>query len=123
MGGRQGPDGASARARDEDWKSTLPYYAALCTAGVRDGCVGLAEVRSRGLDINIAGNLTPEWRVIGGYAYVDAEVTESSSASMPAGTRRPLCRAVPRWRRRRRQGLVGRVQGDGVAQCGRSSKE
>ncbi|QHB73252.1 hypothetical protein [Stenotrophomonas sp. 364] len=35
---------ASARARDEDWKSTPPYYAALCTAGVRDGCVGLAEV-------------------------------------------------------------------------------
>lgn len=35
---------ASARAREEDWKSTPPYYAALCTAGVRPGCVGLAEV-------------------------------------------------------------------------------
>ncbi|GLO53479.1 TonB-dependent receptor [Pseudomonas putida] len=43
------------------------------------------EVRSRGLDINVAGNLTPEWRVIGGYAYVDAEVTKDNR--LPSGTR------------------------------------
>ena len=43
------------------------------------------EVRSRGLDINVAGNITPEWRVIGGYAYVDAEVTEDNR--LPSGTR------------------------------------
>lgn len=43
------------------------------------------EVRSRGLDINIAGNLTPEWRVIGGYAYVDAEATKDNR--LPTGTR------------------------------------
>lgn len=43
------------------------------------------EVRSRGLDINIAGNVTPEWRVIGGYAYVDAEVTKDNR--LPTGTR------------------------------------
>ncbi|MFK0268658.1 MULTISPECIES: TonB-dependent siderophore receptor [Pseudomonas] len=42
-------------------------------------------VRSRGLDINVAGNLTPEWRVIGGYAYVDAEVTKDNR--LPSGTR------------------------------------
>ncbi|APO82423.1 TonB-dependent siderophore receptor [Pseudomonas putida] len=42
-------------------------------------------VRSRGLDINVAGNLTPEWRVIGGYAYVDAEVTRDNR--LPSGTR------------------------------------
>ncbi|MFJ4456484.1 TonB-dependent siderophore receptor [Pseudomonas sp. NPDC089392] len=47
--------------------------------------VAAGEVRSRGLDINIAGNLTPEWRVIGGYAYVDAEVTEDNN--IPTGTR------------------------------------
>lgn len=49
--------------------------------------VAAGEARSRGFDISVAGNITPQWRVIGGYAYVDAEVTESSSASMPAGTR------------------------------------
>ncbi len=49
--------------------------------------VAAGEARSRGFDISVAGNITPQWRVIGGYAYVDAEVTESSSSSMPAGTR------------------------------------
>ncbi|WP_312146367.1 MULTISPECIES: TonB-dependent siderophore receptor [Stutzerimonas stutzeri subgroup] len=49
--------------------------------------IAAGEARSRGFDISVAGNITPQWRVIGGYAYVDAEVTESSSASIPAGTR------------------------------------
>jgi len=36
---------ASTRVRnDDDWRGAQPYYAALCSAGVRDGCVGLAEV-------------------------------------------------------------------------------
>ncbi len=47
--------------------------------------VAAGEVRSRGLDINVAGNLTPQWRMIGGYAYVDAEVTKDNS--LPTGTR------------------------------------
>lgn len=47
--------------------------------------VAAGEVRSRGLDINVAGNVTPEWRVIGGYAYVDAEVTKDNR--LPTGTR------------------------------------
>ena len=42
-------------------------------------------MRSRGFDLNVAGNLTPEWRVIGGYAYVDAEVTKD--VNIPTGTR------------------------------------
>ncbi|WP_047304690.1 TonB-dependent siderophore receptor [Pseudomonas fluorescens] len=47
--------------------------------------VAAGEVRSRGLDVNVAGNLTPEWRVIGGYAYVDAEVTKDNV--LRSGTR------------------------------------
>ncbi|PMY51701.1 MULTISPECIES: TonB-dependent siderophore receptor [Pseudomonas] len=47
--------------------------------------VAAGEVRSRGFDINVAGNLTPEWRVIGGYAYVDAEVTKDNV--LRSGTR------------------------------------
>ncbi|MBF8793321.1 TonB-dependent siderophore receptor [Pseudomonas monteilii] len=47
--------------------------------------VAAGEVRSRGLDITVAGNITPEWRMIGGYAYVDAEVTKDTS--LPDGTR------------------------------------
>lgn len=49
--------------------------------------IAAGEVRSRGFDISLAGNITPQWRVVGGYAYVDAEVTESTSANMPAGSR------------------------------------
>lgn len=41
--------------------------------------VAAGQVRSRGFDLNIAGNITPQWRVIGGYAYVDAEVTKDNS--------------------------------------------
>ncbi|WP_028693591.1 TonB-dependent siderophore receptor [Pseudomonas cremoricolorata] len=47
--------------------------------------VAAGEVRSRGLDLNVAGNITPEWRVIGGYSYVDAEVTKDNR--VPTGTR------------------------------------
>ncbi|AZE72478.1 Ferrichrome-iron receptor [Pseudomonas synxantha] len=47
--------------------------------------VAAGQVRSRGFDLNVAGNLTPEWRVIGGYAYVDAEVTRDNT--FRAGTR------------------------------------
>ncbi len=47
--------------------------------------VAAGEVRSRGFDLNVAGNLTPEWRVIGGYAYVDAEVTKDNT--LKSGTR------------------------------------
>ncbi|WP_217475231.1 TonB-dependent siderophore receptor [Stutzerimonas stutzeri] len=49
--------------------------------------IAAGEVRSRGFDLSVAGNITPQWRVIGGYAYVDAEVTESNSANMPVGSR------------------------------------
>ncbi|MBB6157539.1 iron complex outermembrane receptor protein [Pseudomonas sp. JAI115] len=47
--------------------------------------VAAGEVRSRGFDVNVAGNLTPEWRVMGGYAYVDAEVTKDNV--LRSGTR------------------------------------
>ncbi|WPN51870.1 TonB-dependent receptor [Pseudomonas sp. P9_2] len=47
--------------------------------------VATGQVRSRGFDLNVAGNLTPEWRVIGGYAYVDAEVTRDTT--LRSGTR------------------------------------
>ena len=47
--------------------------------------VAAGEVRSRGFDVNVAGNLTPEWRVIGGYAYVDAAVTKDNM--LRSGTR------------------------------------
>jgi len=34
------------------------------------------EVRSRGLEVDLTGQLTDRWSMIGSYAYIDAEVTE-----------------------------------------------
>ena len=36
------------------------------------------QVRSRGVDLNVGGDITPEWRVIGGYAHIDAKVTKDN---------------------------------------------
>ena len=41
--------------------------------------IAAGEVRSRGFDLNVAGNITPEWRMIGGYALVDAEVSKDNT--------------------------------------------
>lgn len=47
--------------------------------------VAAGRVRSRGFDLNLSGNITPEWRVIGGYSYVDAEVVKDNT--LATGTR------------------------------------
>lgn len=41
--------------------------------------------RSTGLELDIAGNLTPRWNVMAGYAYQDATITRSQSATAQAG--------------------------------------
>lgn len=40
--------------------------------------VAAGEARSRGFDVSVSGNLTPAWRIIGGYAYIDAEITRDN---------------------------------------------
>ncbi len=41
--------------------------------------VTAGEVRSQGIELNIAGQITPAWKIIGGYAYTDAEVTKDNT--------------------------------------------
>lgn len=41
--------------------------------------IAAGEVRSRGVDLQLAGQLTDAIRVIGAYAYVDAEVTRDNT--------------------------------------------
>ena len=52
----------------------------VLTANPADTVFNIAagEVRSRGFDLTLSGNLTPAWRVIGGYAFVEADVTRDS---------------------------------------------
>jgi iron complex outermembrane recepter protein len=37
------------------------------------------EVRSRGLELDVSGQLTDQWSLIGSYAYTDAEVTKDTT--------------------------------------------
>lgn len=46
--------------------------------------IAAGEARSRGFDVSIAGSITPAWRIIGGYAHVDAEITRDTM--LRAGT-------------------------------------
>ena len=47
--------------------------------------VAAGEVRSRGFEVNVTGDLTPNWRILGGYAFTDAEVTKDNT--LARGTR------------------------------------
>ncbi|WP_206602826.1 TonB-dependent siderophore receptor [Leptolyngbya ohadii] len=40
--------------------------------------IGVGEIRSRGIELDVAGEILPGWNVIASYAYTDAEVTEAS---------------------------------------------
>lgn len=52
---------------------------------IADTYIQTGEVRSKGFDLNLTANLLPEWRVVAGYAYIDAEVTKDTTIA--AGTR------------------------------------
>lgn len=41
--------------------------------------------RSKGLELGLSGNITPAWSIMGGYAYQDAKITQTQSASVKAG--------------------------------------
>ncbi|MBJ9738793.1 TonB-dependent siderophore receptor [Acinetobacter oleivorans] len=41
--------------------------------------VAAGEVRSQGIELNVAGQITPSWKIIGGYAYTDAEVSKDNT--------------------------------------------
>ncbi|HTY43347.1 MAG TPA: TonB-dependent receptor [Thermoanaerobaculia bacterium] len=41
--------------------------------------IAIGEARSRGVELDIAGEITPNWRVIGGYSYIEAVITKDNS--------------------------------------------
>ena len=45
--------------------------------------------RSKGVELGLGGNVTPQWSVMGGYAWQDARLTAAPSAAIPAGTTVP----------------------------------
>lgn len=42
--------------------------------------------RSEGVELGIGGSITPQWNIMGGYAYQDARLTAAQSKTIPAGT-------------------------------------
>lgn len=43
--------------------------------------------RAEGVELGIAGRITPQWQIMGGYAWQDGEILTTQSASIPAGNR------------------------------------
>ncbi|PTR08936.1 catecholate siderophore receptor [Nitrosospira sp. Nsp5] len=41
--------------------------------------------RARGAEVGLMGRITPQWSVMGGYAYTDAEITKTQSLTAQAG--------------------------------------
>jgi iron complex outermembrane receptor protein len=50
-----------------------------------DFSIQTGEVRSQGIELDVAGEILPGWKIIASYAYTDAEVTKDNS--VPVGNR------------------------------------
>ncbi|MBW4537472.1 MAG: TonB-dependent receptor [Pleurocapsa minor HA4230-MV1] len=64
--------------------STLAFYQidrtnfATTDPDNPDFSIAAGEVRSRGIELDLAGEVLPGWKVIAAYAYTDAEITEDN---------------------------------------------
>ncbi len=64
--------------------STLAFYQierdnfATTDPDNPDFSIAAGEVRSRGIELDVAGEVLPGWKVIAAYAYTDAEITEDN---------------------------------------------
>jgi len=53
-----------------------------------DFSVAIGEIRSRGIELDVAGEILPGWNIIASYAYTDSKITESNDS--PIGLRSAL---------------------------------
>ncbi|WP_198290231.1 TonB-dependent siderophore receptor [Methylosinus sp. LW4] len=88
--------GVKTELFDKRLSATLAFYdlvkknvaapdpdPALAAIGYR---TALGEVRSRGIELDVAGEILPGWKVIGSYSYIDAAVVKDSGVvSDPLG--------------------------------------
>lgn len=51
-----------------------------------DFAIAVGEIRNRGIELDVAGEISPGWNLIASYAYTDAEVTRAGSF-FPEGNR------------------------------------
>ncbi|MDV3351199.1 TonB-dependent siderophore receptor [Leptothoe sp. LEGE 181152] len=83
--------GAKAELLDGNLLATLAYFDItrqnVATPDPIDSLSSVAtgEQRSRGIELDVTGEILPGWNVIASYAYIDAEVTEDNF--IPEGNR------------------------------------
>jgi iron complex outermembrane recepter protein len=53
-----------------------------------DFSVAIGEIRSRGIELDVAGEILPGWNIIASYAYTDSRITESNDS--PVGLKTAL---------------------------------
>jgi iron complex outermembrane receptor protein len=51
--------------------------------------IAIGEARSRGFELDVAGQIGEGWRIIGGYSYINAVTTKDTSTPSLAGLRFP----------------------------------
>jgi len=51
--------------------------------------VAIGEARSRGFEVDVSGQITPNWKIIGGYSYIDGVVAKDDNVPSLAGLRFP----------------------------------
>ncbi|MEM9449666.1 MAG: TonB-dependent siderophore receptor [Cyanobacteria bacterium P01_E01_bin.6] len=83
--------GVKAEFLDGDFLATLAYFDItrqnVATADPVDpfASVATGEQRSRGVELDLTGEILPGWNILASYAYIDAEVTEDNV--IPEGNR------------------------------------
>ncbi|WP_442107634.1 TonB-dependent siderophore receptor [Pseudomonas sp. NUPR-001] len=69
----------------ENLAKSLP--SGQCTKGVPECYEASGEVRTRGVDVELGGELMPGWQMSAGYTYAAAEYTKTQSATQQRGDR------------------------------------
>ncbi|MFT0531582.1 TonB-dependent siderophore receptor [Castellaniella hirudinis] len=84
MRGKQTEIGIKYQPEGARWMASLAAFELRQTNRLTDDPVHgfpdqvqSGELRSRGFEFSIAGRLTPNWSVIGGYSFLDTKVTQS----------------------------------------------
>jgi iron complex outermembrane receptor protein len=89
--GTQYEVGVKADLLDGRLSTTLSFYQIkktnVATVDINnpDFVIASGEQRSQGVELDIAGEILPNWKIIASYAYTDAEVTQDNN--IPVGNR------------------------------------
>ena len=89
--GNQYELGVKGELLDKKLTGTLAFYqierenAATTDPDNPDFSIATGEVRSRGIELDVVGEILPGWKAIAAYAYTDAEITEDND--FPVGNK------------------------------------